>query len=116
MALSLTDVMSVACLQNFCSLHLPETILLKSSAALKFCDSKIFNSRGKAWFQIVKELFLRVNTPFSFSFSGDVAQRIAPVYAPYFLFLSMKCAHFHTCWLKRIELQGSGIALLPAPC
>lgn len=82
MALSLTDVMSVARLQNFCSLHLPETILLKSSAALKFCDSKIFNSRGKAWFQIVKELFLRVKTPF-FSFSGDVAQRIAPVYVPF---------------------------------
>ena len=115
MALRLTDVRSVVRLQNFCSLHLPETILLKSSAALKFCDSKIFNSRGKAWLQIVKELFLRVKTPFSFSFSVDEAQRIAPVYVP-FLFLSTKCAHFHACWLKRIELQGSGIALLLPPC
>lgn len=99
MALPLSDVRSMARLQNFCSLHLPETMLLKSSAALKFCDSKIFNSRGKAWFQIVKELFLRVKTPFSFSFSVDEAQRIAPVYFP-FLFLSTKCVHFHACWLK----------------
>lgn len=52
MALSLTDVMSVARLQNFCSLHLPESDTPEVSAALKFCDSKIFNSRGRLGFRL----------------------------------------------------------------
>lgn len=71
-------------------------MLFKPNAALKFCDSKIFNSSKDGWVLDCKETLLEGKGPpprpflsFSFYFSVDVAKRIVSVYFP-FLFLPVK--------------------------